>query len=118
VEFILAPGSTGLAAKSCSPTRTVEEMMGKRSKLLTSLAVAAVCLAAAPAVGQYAAYPDGREPAYFTTLYSDSSHTTVVGHITPECGYAYVQYTLDGTYSIYGVDELVGYCTQYGWEQL
>lgn len=89
--------------------------MKNRSKILASIAVAAVFLSATPAGAQYAAYPDGREPAYFTTLYSDSSHTTVVGHISPECGYAYVQYTLDGTYSIYGVDEFVGYCTQYGW---
>ena len=89
--------------------------MQKRSKLLIPAALATMFLAAGPAASQYAAYPDGREPAYFTTLYSDSSHTTVVGHITPECGYAYVQYTLDGTYSIYGVDELVGYCTAYGW---
>lgn len=86
-----------------------------RRQILASLVVSAVFLGASPAWSQYAAYPDGREPAYYTTLYSDSSHTTVVGHISPECGYAYVQYTLDGTYSIYGVDELVGYCTQYGW---
>lgn len=89
--------------------------MKNRSKILASIAVASIFLSATPAGAQYAAYPDGREPAYFTTLYSDSSHTTVVGHISPECGYAYVQYTLDGTYSIYGVDEFVGYCTQYGW---
>jgi hypothetical protein len=97
---------------------TVEEAMNKHLKLLGAIAVGAVLLGATPAASQYAAYPDGREPAYFTTLYSDSSHTTVVGHISPECGYAYVQYTLDGTYSQYGEDELVGYCTQYGWAQI
>lgn len=90
--------------------------MNKRSKLLTTLAVAAVSLIAGPAAGQYAAYPDGREPAYYVTLYSDSSHTTVVGHIVPECGYAWVQYHLEGTYSMYETQELIGYCTPYGME--
>ena len=84
--------------------------MAKR--ILTSLAVASVFLSASPA------YADYREAAYLTTLYSDATHTTVVGHIVPECGYRYVQYHLEGTYSQYGTDEFVGYCTQNGWEQL
>jgi len=87
-----------------------------RRRFLGFIAVTSVLLGAAPAVSQYAAYPDGREPAYVTTLYSDASHTTVVGQITPECGYSYVQYTLSGTYSQYGTDEFVGYCTPYGWD--
>lgn len=86
--------------------------MGKRFKLYSSIAVASVFLAVSPASADY------REAAYHTTLYSDATYTTVVGHITPECGYNYVQYTLSGTYSMYGVDEFVGYCTQYGWEPL
>ena len=85
-------------------------------KLLTSIAVASVFLAAGPASSQYAAYPDGREPAYVTTLYSDATYTTVVGEITPECGHSWVQYTLSGTYSQYGIDQFVGYCTAYGWD--
>jgi hypothetical protein len=89
-----------------------------RKRFVGFLGVTAMFLGASPATSQYAAYPDGREPAYRTTLYSDASYTTVVGYITPECGYHYVQYTLSGTYSQYGVDEFVGYCTQYGWEPL
>lgn len=92
--------------------------MMKLSKLFTSIAVAATFLATGPAAGQYAAYPDGREPAYYTTLYSDASKTTIVGYITPECGFHYVQYSLVGTYSIYSTDEFVGYCTQNGWDPL
>jgi hypothetical protein len=75
-------------------------------------ALGAATLAAGPAQADY------REAAYFTTLFSDASHTTVVGHISPECGFRYVQYTLDGTYSQYSEDEFVGYCTQNGWEQI
>jgi hypothetical protein len=93
-------------------------MMQKRSKLLIPAALATLFLAAGPAAAQYAAYPDGREPAYYVTLYSDSSHTTVVGHIVPECGYAYVQYHLEGTYSQYETQELIGYCTPYGMEPI
>lgn len=87
-----------------------------RRQIATSLIVASVFLSASPASAQYAAYPDGREPAYYTTLYSDASHTTIVGYITPECGFRYVQYTLHGTYSQYSSDELVGYCTENGWD--
>jgi hypothetical protein len=89
-----------------------------RKHLLASLAVSTVLIGVTPAAAQYAAYPDGREPAYYTTLYSDASHTTIVGYITPECGFRYVQYTLSGTYSQYSSDELVGYCTENGWDQL
>jgi hypothetical protein len=88
----------------------VEEIM--RKSILASFGVAAVFLGVSPASADY------REAAYFTTLYSDATHTQVVGHISPECGYNYVQYTLDGTYSQYGEDEFVGYCTQNGWEQI
>jgi hypothetical protein len=89
-----------------------------RNKLVTSLVMSSVFLSASPAAAQYAAYPDGRQPAYNTTLYSDASHTTIVGYISPECGFREVQYTLSGTYSIYGVDEFVGYCTENGWAPL
>jgi hypothetical protein len=89
-----------------------------RKRLFGFVAATVVLLGTSPAVSQYAAYPDGREPAYVTTLYSDATYTTVVGQITPECGYHYVQYTLSGTYSQYGIDEFVGYCTQNGWEPL
>ncbi|HEU0135044.1 MAG TPA: hypothetical protein VFR28_09495, partial [Allosphingosinicella sp.] len=51
-------------------------------------------------------------PAYNTTLYSDASMTTVVGHIIwIGCDrWGIPRYQLQGTYSQYGVDELVGYC--------
>ncbi|HYJ82333.1 MAG TPA: hypothetical protein VEW26_05750 [Allosphingosinicella sp.] len=83
-----------------------------RRKILTSLAVVSVFLGASPAFADY------REDAYITTLYSDSSYTTVVGHIYPTCGYNYVQYHLEGTYSVYGVDEFYCTCTQYGCEPI
>ncbi|HEY0028922.1 MAG TPA: hypothetical protein VGC35_13735 [Allosphingosinicella sp.] len=83
-----------------------------RKRLFGLVAVVAIFLGASPA------YADYREAAYVTTLYSDASHSVVVGHIYPECGYQYVQYHLEGTYSQYGTDEFVGYCTQYGWEQI
>lgn len=89
-----------------------------RNKLLMSLVASSVFLGAGPAAAQYAAYPDGRQPAYYTTLYSDASYTTVVGYISPECGFREVQYSLSGTYSVYGVDEFVGYCTENGWDPL
>jgi hypothetical protein len=88
----------------------VENIMRKR--LTGFIAVAAVFLGSSPAYANY------REAAYVTTLYSDASYTTVVGQITPDCGFRYVQYTLSGTYSQYGIDEFVGYCTPYGWEMI
>ncbi|MGA9582684.1 MAG: hypothetical protein WBR13_12030 [Allosphingosinicella sp.] len=80
--------------------------MGKRSKIFTSVAVAAVFLSANPASAQQGT------PAYNTTLYSDSTHSTVVGHIVwTGCDrWNYPQYDLIGTYSYHGVDEPVGYC--------
>jgi hypothetical protein len=89
-----------------------------RKPILTSAILSCGLLGASPALSQYDAYPDGREPAYYTTLYSDASHTTEIGYITPQCGYRYVQYTLEGTYSIYASSVLVGYCTQAGWDPL
>ncbi|MGE6761619.1 hypothetical protein D7X55_12445 [Corallococcus sp. AB049A] len=82
------------------------------TRILASLAVASVFLSASPASAGY------REAAYVTTLYSDATYTTVVGHIYPECGFRYVQYHLVGTYSYFAVDEFVGYCTENGWEPL
>lgn len=85
--------------------------MGRRIKLLTTLAVATL-LTTGPAFSQYAAYPDGREPAYNLTFYSDSTHTTVVGTMTPSCGWSYVLYTLEGQTSYYYVSEPAGYCPE------
>ena len=84
--------------------------MSKRTKLL-SLSVGMMLVAA-----NLAAWPEcGPQPAYVTTLYSDATHQTVVGYITPQCHpYYCVLYTLSGTYSIYGTDEYVFTC--YGGE--
>jgi hypothetical protein len=86
-------------------------------KTLRFAAIAAVMLGASQAGAQQ----DDVVPAYVTTLYSDATHQTVVGHIYPDCRvfpYVYVQYSLEGTYSIYGVDEYVGSCGPYGWEPI
>ncbi|HTU10938.1 MAG TPA: hypothetical protein VMG08_08580 [Allosphingosinicella sp.] len=83
-----------------------------RGKLALAV-IAATLLTAHPA----SAF-DYREAAYRTYMYSDASHTTVVGTIEPTCGYFYVQYYLSGTYTCHQQDEFVGYCTQYGWEPL
>jgi hypothetical protein len=91
---------------------TVEDMMIKRILGYSLAALGAATLAAGPAQADY------REAAYLTTLFSDASHTEVVGHIVPECGFRYVQYHLEGTYTYYTEDEFVGYCTENGWEQL
>jgi hypothetical protein len=84
--------------------------MRKRINLLSSIAVAIVFLMNSPA----SAHPG--TPAYNTTLYSDSSHTTVVGYITwVDCDRNdYPYYELSGSNSPYPVDELVGYCHD-GW---
>jgi hypothetical protein len=81
--------------------------MSKCAKLL-SLTFAMMFVAA----GNLAAWPDwGPLPAYVTTLYSDATHQTVVGYITPQCHPYYgILYTLSGTYSIYGTDEYVFTC--------
>lgn len=89
--------------------------MTKRLKLLV-LAIAAVLVGASRSSAQ-----DDVVPAYITTLYSDATHQTVVGHIYPDCRvfpYVYVQYTLSGTYSQYGVDEYFGSCGPNGWEPI
>jgi hypothetical protein len=87
--------------------------MGKGFKIFP-LAAVALSLGATPA----SAFFDYREAAYRTYMYSDATHQTQVGQIDPECGYYYVQYTQSGTYTLFQVDEFVGYCTQAGWEPL
>lgn len=85
-----------------------------RKQILASVIVASVFLSASPAASQYAAYPDGREPAYNVTFYSDASRTTVVGYLTPQCTFTHVQYHLTGQHSYHSVDEFSHYCTQWG----
>lgn len=82
------------------------------TRILTSLAVATVFLYANPASAWY------REAAYVTTLYSDATYTTVVGHIYPRCGLRFIEYYLEGTFTYYTIDEFVGYCTPGGMEPI
>jgi hypothetical protein len=80
--------------------------MTKRSKLLGSIVVATVLLSANPASAQ------NGNPAYHTTFYSDSSHSTQVGYlIWSGCDrWNNPQYELVDSYSYYTEDELIGYC--------
>lgn len=79
--------------------------MQKLSRMLSSIAVAAVFLSASPASAQ-------GTPAYTTTYYSDSSQQTVVGIIRwTGCNrWGQPVYRLAGAQTAYSVDELVGYC--------
>ena len=78
------------------------------TKLLTSVAVAAVFLGVHPASAQ-----DGN-PAYNATLYYDAAHQNLMGTLTwTSCDrFNNPLYTLNGTYNAqhYAVNELVGYC--------
>ena len=78
--------------------------MKQHSRILTSIAVAALFLSASPASAQ--------TPAYSTTYYSDSTHQTVVGHIrwTGCDRWGQPTYQLWGTQTAYSDQELVGYC--------
>ena len=84
---------------------TVEELMGKLSKIVTSIAVSAVFLSASPANAQ-------GTPAYITTVYNDSSRTAVIGHIWWEgCSlWDDPQYVLDGSDNGYHEAYYAGYC--------
>lgn len=85
--------------------------MGKRTKLLSSIAVAIVLLGASPASAQY----EG-QPVHHTDMYSDATHMTLVGTIdldycTYYGGVDGGQFSLQGTYTTYQVETLVGYCS-------
>lgn len=87
--------------------------MMKRRKILTSIAVAAIFASASPAWADHEGVP-----VYRTTMYSDSSKTTVVGTIEFQyCTYYgqfdSVQYALSGTYTYHQEDELIGWCSQW-----
>ena len=81
--------------------------MRKRINLLSSIAAAAVLLAASPASAQY----DGSK-IWEITCYSDASHTTAVGYlIFTQCVDGQAYYRLVGTYTSYqGVEGPVGSC--------
>lgn len=86
--------------------------MRKRSRIATSIAVAAVFLSASPAWADHEGVP-----VYQTTMYSDATRTTVVGYITFQyCTYYAesdgVQYQLEGTYTYHQEDSLIGWCSE------
>lgn len=78
--------------------------MGKRIKILSSIAVAAVLMSASPASAQ--------TMSYHTRFFSDSSKTTQVGFtIWIGCDdFDNPQYHLVGTQTIYQESEHNGYC--------
>lgn len=87
--------------------------MRSRSRILSSIAVAAVFLSASPAWADHEGVP-----VYRTTMYTDSSRTTVAGTIEFQyCTYYAqsdgVQYYLDGTYTYHQEDTLIGWCSEW-----
>jgi hypothetical protein len=85
-----------------------------KTALRYSAIVAAALLTASPVSAQ-----EEGVAVYRTTMYSDASRTTVVGTIELSyCTHYYgtdgVQYHLEGTYTNYQEDELIGYC--YYWD--
>jgi hypothetical protein len=88
----------------------------KKRLRFAALAVAMVLTAFASMVGGASrANACDAVDAYVTTLYSDATYQTVVGHIYPTaCRWTphgfYVQYTLEGTYSYYAIDEYAYTC--------
>jgi len=99
--------------------------MLKRSKVI--LAASAMLLVGTGNAGAALATGGGASfdsvPAYRTYMYSDATHTTLVGTIEPECriqpGFGpYVQYHQEGQYTYFQEDELVFYCGPYGPEPL
>jgi hypothetical protein len=80
--------------------------MGKRTKLICSIAVASVFVSLSPATAQ------SSNPAYHTTFYSDAAHTNPVGSLWWDgCDqWNNPHYRLSGTYTYYTEDELAGYC--------
>lgn len=83
-------------------------------KMITSAAVAVVFLSASPSSAQQGT------PAYNTTTYSDATYTTQVGYIywTGCNRWGQPTYALNGTNTVYAVDELVGYCGSGGMEPI
>lgn len=92
--------------------------MSKKLRVMaaTFLTVAALLGGAGQADAQYEVVP-----AYITTMYSDATHSTAVGHLYPDCQvvpYVHVQYTLVGTFTYHTTDQYVGSCGPGGWEPI
>lgn len=73
--------------------------------------------AAAVLLSAQATAQDG-EPMYHTIFYADAAHTQQVGYLFPECTARGVRYHLNGTYTYYTEDELIGTCGPNGPEPL
>ena len=59
---------------------------------------------------QAAAQIGGCQNLYLTHMYSDATHSVEVGYIWGYCSYPYIRYFLEGTYTYFQVDEVVGTC--------
>ena len=79
--------------------------MRKPINILSSIAIAAAFLTAAPASAQ-------QYETYLTIYYSDATHQTEVGrrYWTGCNRYGYPTYRLEGTATVYYEEELAGYC--------
>ena len=87
--------------------------MKKRSRIASTIAVAAILLSAGPAWADHEGVP-----VYRTIMYSDASKTTQVGSIefsgcTYYAGSDGVQYHLSGTYTNHQENELIGWCSEW-----
>lgn len=81
--------------------------MKKHSRMLSSIAVAAVFLGAGPAGAHHGT------PVYGTRYYSDAAHTNQVGQrywIGCDWWTDEGQFMVDGQMTVYSEDYLTGYC--------
>lgn len=86
--------------------------------VISSLALATMLAGASPALAV-----DPPLAIYRTTFYSDSSHTTPVGHTQLRyCTYDYeingAVFRLVGSSSSHSADELIGYCNEGNFEPI
>lgn len=83
--------------------------MQNRTRILSSIAVAAVLASSGPASAQW-----GQQgtPVYNSTYYSDATHQTAVGYMRwSGCdGFDNPQYEFEGSYSQYEESYFIGYC--------
>jgi hypothetical protein len=83
----------------------VEETVRKHSRILSSIAVAAVFLGASPASA------DHGTPVYGTTYFTDATLTTQAGYMyLIGCDGDNGQFMLDGQATNYSTNYLAGYC--------
>jgi hypothetical protein len=81
--------------------------MNNRTRILSSIAVAAVLLSAGPASAQ----EQQGTPVYNSTYYSDATQQTAVGYMKwSGCYGDNPQFELEGSYSQYESSYFIGYC--------